>query len=157
MSVSAARILIGTLYRSILLFFCAWRATPQHAAYNPLTHFTEFLMFTLPSFLPGALSILFCLLCSPYSALAQTQSFPELPPPDAYPDGVFFSPNTSTAAAQVLRAGETLTIRWGTNFESVNLQLVAGEYWNSPLELAGKYGFYFCSTGKREELKARQS
>lgn len=79
-------------------------------------------------------------------ALAQTQAFPNLPPPATYPDGVFFSPNTSTATAQVLKAGETWTIRWGTNFEKVDLQLVAGDYWDSPLELAGEYTFLtlFC-------------
>lgn len=74
-------------------------------------------------------------------AVAQTQAFPTLPPPGAYAEGVFFTPNTSTAAAQVLKAGETLTIRWGTNFESVNLELVAGEDWDGFWELGGKYSF----------------
>lgn len=122
------------LRRQALSFAPLSRKSTEHAACNPLAHVVP--MFTLPS----TLSILFfCFLCSPHSALAQTQSFPELPPPAAYPDGVFFSPNTSTATAQVLKAGETLTIRWGTNFEKVDLQLVAGEYWDSPLELAGEY------------------
>jgi hypothetical protein len=81
-------------------------------------------------------SQLFCSFLFLLSAAAQRTTFPPLPKPNTYNDGIFLVPNT--AENQVYPNGIQLNITWQTRFPQINLFFIINNNFAQPVQLLCK-------------------